>query len=143
MPVVRTKLLAYGTGAALGGLSGAFLASYLNTVTAVQFEFSFSIFVIAMIVVGGLGSIWGVVLGALGLSAVNNYVLPDVLGPIPARLGLDFDLAELSSGIYGFLLVIVMLLRPEGLWPPRRQRQRRATITSRESNVSGVASKSA
>ena len=74
-----------------------------------------------MIIVGGLGSIWGVVLGAIVLSAINNYLLPDVFNNIPSHLGLDFDLAEFSFGIYGVLLVIMMLLRPEGLLPePRR-----------------------
>jgi branched-chain amino acid transport system permease protein len=122
VPIVRTKLLAYGVGAALGGVSGAFLASYLSTVNPNQFTFSFSIFILAMIVLGGLGSIWGVVVGAIILSAINNYLLPRVLYDVPSRLGLDFDLSEISSGIYGFLLVIIMLLRPEGLLPERRHR---------------------
>ena len=122
VPIVRTKLLAYGIGAALGGVSGAFLASYLSTVNPNQFTFSFSIFILAMIVLGGLGSIWGAVLGAIILSAVNNWLLPDVLGGVPGKLGLDFDLSAVSSGIFGLVLVIVMLLRPEGLLPDRRHR---------------------
>jgi branched-chain amino acid transport system permease protein len=122
VPIVRTKLLAYGVGAALGGVSGAFLASYLSTVNPDQFTFSFSIFILAMVVLGGLGSIWGVVVGAIILSAINNYLLPRVLYDVPGKLGLDFDLSEVSSGIYGFLLVIMMLLRPEGLLPERRHR---------------------
>jgi branched-chain amino acid transport system permease protein len=122
VPIVRTKLLAYGVGAALGGVSGAFLASYLSTVNPHQFTFSFSIFILAMVVVGGLGSIWGVVLGAITLSAINHYLLPTVLYDVPGAVGLDFDLSEISSGIYGFLLVTIMLLRPEGLLPDRRRR---------------------
>jgi branched-chain amino acid transport system permease protein len=122
VPIVRTKLLAYGVGAALGGVSGAFLASYLSTVDPNQFTFSFSIFILAMVVLGGLGSIWGVVLGAIILSAINNYLLPQVLYDVPGKVGLDFDLSEISSGIYGFLLVLIMLLRPEGLLPERRHR---------------------
>jgi len=121
VPIVRTKLLAYGVGAALGGVSGAFLASYVSTVSPNQFTFSFSIFILTMVVVGGLGSIWGVVVGAIILSAVNNYLLPRVLSGVPGSLGLDFDLSQISAGIYGFLLVIVMLVRPEGLLPARRQ----------------------
>jgi len=135
VPIVRTKLLAYGVGAALGGVSGAFLASYLSTVNPHQFTFSFSIFILAMVVVGGLGSIWGVVVGAILLSAVNNYLLPRVLYDVPGSVGLDFDLSAISSGIYGFLLVIVMLLRPEGLLPERRHRM--AFAASREP-VDGV-----
>jgi branched-chain amino acid transport system permease protein len=122
VPIVRTKLLAYGVGAALGGLSGAFLASYLSTVNPHQFTLSFSIFILAMVVLGGLGSIWGVVVGAIVLSAVNHHLLPNVLDDVPGVVGLDFDLSAISSGIYGFLLVIVMLLRPEGLLPERRSR---------------------
>jgi branched-chain amino acid transport system permease protein len=124
IPLVKTKLLAYATGAAFGGISGAFLGSYLNTVNADQFEFSFSIFVLAMIILGGLGSIWGVVVGALALSYINRYLIPNVLsGPdgIPRKLGLNFDFTELSFGIFGFLLVIMMVLRPAGLIPERRR----------------------
>ena len=121
IPIVRTKLMAYGVGAALGGVSGAFLASYLSTVNPNQFTFSFSIFILAMVVLGGLGSIWGVVVGAITLSVINHYLLPRVFHGVPGAVGLDFDLSEISSGIYGFLLVIIMLLRPEGLLPDRRR----------------------
>ena len=122
VPLVKTKLLAYGTGAAFGGMSGAFLASYLNTVNADQFAFSFSIFILAMIILGGLGSIWGVVLGAMILSFINNYLIPEVLNQKPKEwFNLDFELAQLSFGIFGFLLVIMMVLRPEGLLPERRR----------------------
>ncbi len=121
VPAVKTKLFAYGTGAAFGGVSGAFLGSYLNTVNADQFQFAFSIFVLAMVILGGLGSIWGVVIGAIALSFINNRLIPDVLNGVPAKIGLDFDLTELSFGIFGFLLVIMMVLRPEGLLPERRR----------------------
>ena len=117
IPIVRTKLAAYGTGAALGGIAGAFFASYLGVVNASQFEFSFSIFIFAMVVLGGIGSIWGVVTGAIVLSVVNNYLLPEVLYDLPAKVGLDFDLSAISSGIYGTILVVLMLLRPQGLVP--------------------------
>jgi branched-chain amino acid transport system permease protein len=106
---MRTKLLAYGTGAAAGGVSGAFLASYLSTVNPSQFTFSFSIFILAMVVVGGLGSIWGVVAGAIVLSVFNYYLLPQL------------DISRVASGIYGLLLVLVVLLRPQGLFSARRE----------------------
>ena len=123
IPAVRTKLLAYGTGAAFGGAAGAFLGSFNNTVDAGQFEFSFSILILGMVVLGGLGSVWGVVLGAIALSTLNFYVLPDVLRAAPGALGLDFDPTRFAVGIYGFLLVVMMLLRPEGLVPARRTRR--------------------
>jgi len=122
VPLVRTKLLAYATGAAFGGMAGTLLASYQNTVNADQFIFSFSIFVLAMVILGGLGSIWGVVLGAVVLSYINTSLIPDVLNTIPSKVGLDFDLTELSFGIFGFLLVIMMVLRPQGLLPERRRK---------------------
>jgi branched-chain amino acid transport system permease protein len=121
VPAVKTKLLAYGTGAAFGGMSGAFLGSYLNTVNADQFQFYFSILVLGMVILGGLGSIWGVVLGAVALSFTNNWLIPDVLNPLPRDLGIDFDMTEITFGIYGFILVMMMVLRPQGLLPERRR----------------------
>jgi branched-chain amino acid transport system permease protein len=115
VPVVRTKLRAYGVGAALGGVAGAFLASYLTTVYPGQFTFSFSIFVLTMIVLGGLGSVWGAILGAIVLAALDTYLLPDVLYDLPEKVGLHFDLSQVAPGVYGAMLVIVMLVRPQGL----------------------------
>ena len=123
VPAVKTKLLAYGTGAALGGMSGAFLGSFNNTVNADQFQFYFSILVLGMVILGGLGSIWGVVLGALVLSYINYYFIPNVINEIPSELGLDFDVTQITFSIYGFLLVIMMIMRPEGLIPERRRKQ--------------------
>jgi branched-chain amino acid transport system permease protein len=121
VPSVKTKLLAYGTGAAFGGMSGAYLGSFLNTVNADQFQFYFSILVLGMVILGGLGSIWGVVLGAIVLSFINNYFIPDVFNDLPAKVGLDFDMTQITFAIYGFLLVIMMILRPQGLLPERRR----------------------
>jgi branched-chain amino acid transport system permease protein len=120
--IARTKLLAYGTGAAFGGIAGAFFASYLGVVNAGQFEFSFSIFIFAMVVLGGLGSIWGVVVGAIALSVVNSYLLPRVLADLPSKVGLSFDLSAIASGIYGAILLLVVLFRPQGLVPARTTR---------------------
>jgi branched-chain amino acid transport system permease protein len=127
IPIVRTKLLAYATGAAFGGIAGAFFASYLGIVLAAQFEFSFSIFIFAMVVLGGLGSIPGVVVGAIILSVLNNYLVPHVLFDLPSKVGLAIDLSTITSGIYGAILVLVMLLRPQGLVPARRSVEREAT----------------
>jgi branched-chain amino acid transport system permease protein len=129
IPTVRVKLLAYAMGAALGGMAGTFLGSYINVVNADQFEFSFSIFVLAMIILGGLGSIWGVVVGALALSYINTRLIPDVFNTVPSKLGLDFDLTQLGFGIFGFLLVIMMVLRPQGLLPEKRHQAEFADVT--------------
>jgi branched-chain amino acid transport system permease protein len=63
-----------------------------------------------------------VVVGAVVLSFINSYFIPDVFNSIPRDLGLDFDLTQLSFGIFGFLILIVMVLRPEGLIPERRRK---------------------
>jgi len=122
VPLVKTKLLAYATGAAFGGLSGAFLGSFLQSVNANSFQFGFSIFILAMVILGGLGSIWGVVIGAVLLSFINTYFIPDVFNGVPKKLGLDFDLTQLNFGIFGFLVLLVMVLRPQGLLPERRRK---------------------
>jgi branched-chain amino acid transport system permease protein len=121
VPAVKTKLLAYASGAAFGGVAGAFLASLLNTVNADQFQFFFSILVLAMVILGGLGSIWGVVIGAIVLSIINNYLIPDVINSVPGKIGLDFDMTQVTFAIYGFLLLLMMILRPQGLLPERRR----------------------
>jgi branched-chain amino acid transport system permease protein len=120
VPAVKTKLQAYATGAAFGGVAGAFLGSFLNTVNADQFQYYVSILVLAMIILGGVGSIWGVVLGAIVLSFVNTWFIPDVLNTIPEKFGSSFDMTQITFGIYGFILLLMMILRPQGLIPERR-----------------------
>ena len=122
IPAVKTKLLAYAIGAAFGGMAGVFLADLDQTVSASQFSFQFSIFIVSMVILGGIGSIPGVMLGALLISFINYYLIPDVLNTLPHDFGLNFDLTDLSIGIYGFLLVIVMVLRPQGLFPEKRRK---------------------
>jgi branched-chain amino acid transport system permease protein len=121
IPLVKTKLLAYSIGAAFGGMSGAFFGTYYTEVNAGQFQFGFSIFILAMVIIGGLGSIWGAVVGGLALGYINNYLIPDVLNDLPSRFGLHFQLTQVEFGIFGFLLVIMMVLRPQGLIPERRR----------------------
>jgi branched-chain amino acid transport system permease protein len=125
VPLVKTKLLSYGAGGAFGGISGAFLGPFYASVNANQFQFGFSIFILAMVILGGLGSIWGVVLGAVALSFVNYWFIPDVLDGEFVRdkldsVGLDFAFSEVAFGVFGFLLLVMMVLRPEGLIPERR-----------------------
>jgi branched-chain amino acid transport system permease protein len=125
VPLVKTKLLSYAAGGAFGGISGAFLGMFFSSVNANQFQFGFSIFILAMVILGGLGSIWGVVLGAVALGFVNHWLIPDVLDGQFVRdkldsLGLDFSFSEVAFGVFGFMLVLMMVLRPEGLLPERR-----------------------
>ncbi len=122
IPLVRTKLLAYALGAAFGGVSGAFLGSYFTVVSGDNFQFGFSVLILSMIIIGGLGSIGGALVGGLGLGYVNYWLLPDVLNNVPSKLGLNFQLSTVEFGVYGFLLVLVMVVRPQGLFPERRRR---------------------
>jgi branched-chain amino acid transport system permease protein len=112
--LVRTKLWAYAIGAAFGGFAGVFLGTYDNTVNADQFEFGFSIFVLAMVIIGGAGSIWGAVAGAVALSLLNRFGLPE-LSKASEHIG--FDARAVSSGVFGFVLLLTVLLRPQGLLP--------------------------
>jgi branched-chain amino acid transport system permease protein len=122
IPLVKTKLMAYSIGAAFGGMAGAFFGTFYTVINASQFQFGFSIFILGMVIIGGLGSIWGAVAGGLLLGYINYYLIPDVLNSLPSKVGLHFQLTEVEYGIYGFLLVIMMLLRPQGLIPERRRR---------------------
>src|SRR5258708_33073232 len=132
MPLVKTKLLAYSVGAAFGGMAGAFFGAYYTVVNAGQFQFGFSIFILAMVIIGGLGSIWGAVVGGLALGYINNYLIPDVLNNLPSKFGLHFQLTQVEFGIFGVLLVIMMVLRPQGLIPGRRPRLRPAARVPRK-----------
>lgn len=140
VPLVRTKLMAYAVGAAFGGISGTFLAVYFNSVNGNAFQFGFSIFILAMVILGGLGSIWGVVVGAAVLSFVNTRLIPDVLDGESVRnllsgLGLDFTFSEVSFGVFGFILLVMMVLRPEGLLPERRRKLELAEGVGAEESV--------
>ena len=117
--LVRAKLWAYAIGAAFGGFAGVFLGTYNNTVNVNQFEFGFSVFILAMVIVGGAGNIWGVIVGAIALSMINRFGLP-ALNHLTEPIG--FDVRAVSFGIFGFFLVVMTVLRPEGLLPSARRR---------------------
>jgi branched-chain amino acid transport system permease protein len=134
VPLVKTKLLSYAAGGAFGGISGAFLGPVFASVNANSFQFGFSIFILAMVILGGLGSIWGVVLGAVALGFLNHWFIPDVLDGEFVRerldsVGLNFSFSEVSFGVFGFLLLLMMVLRPEGLIPERRHKLELAEAT--------------
>jgi branched-chain amino acid transport system permease protein len=110
----------------MGGVSGSFLGAYFNTVNADQFAFGFSILILAMIILGGLGSIWGAMAGAAALTVIQYRILPDAaFADIPKDLpllGFQFQLVDIQYLLYGWLLVLMMILRPQGLIPERRRK---------------------
>lgn len=103
---VTTKLLAFATGAVFSGLAGAIFAAKLTSVYPHSMNFLVSINVLSLIIIGGMGSIPGVFIGALVLIAA-----PELLR----------EFAEFRYLVYGALLVTMMLTRPEGLWPEKRR----------------------
>jgi branched-chain amino acid transport system permease protein len=106
------KLLAYGLGAAFAGLAGSIFATMLGSIFPHSFQLLISINVLALIIVGGMGSLPGVALGSLVLIG-----LPEMLR----------EFGEFRYLFYGLAIIAVMRLKPEGLWPSRaRQRERRS-----------------
>ena len=131
---VSTKLLAFAIGASTSGLAGVFYASKLGVVTPDQFKFDVSFTVLAMVVLGGMGNIWGVAAGAFivyelqhqGLKQLGSFVaslnLPNFgIGPINVNLG-AINFLNFQYLLYGLALVGMMLLRPEGLFPSRQRK---------------------
>ena len=106
--LIQTKLLAYMLGAAFAGLGGAIFATLIGSIFATSMQLIVSINVVALIVVGGMGSIPGVIVGAIALIG-----LPELLR----------EVSEFRFLFYGITLIIMMIARPEGLWPSTAARR--------------------
>jgi branched-chain amino acid transport system permease protein len=123
---VRTKLLAFALGASFAGISGAFQASYLGATTSDFFDFSISILVLIMIILGGIGNIWGVICGAVILTYVNLTLLPYIGQRVQDNAPWLPNPAQYSFLILGVILLLMMRFRPQGFLP---NRQREAELT--------------
>ena len=123
VPLMRTKLAAYGVGAFAGGLGGVAYATFTNNVTADDFAFAQSIILLAMVVLGGMGNVWGVLVGALVLEWINSTGLSQGGSAINNALGTDIDFPSYNFLIFGVILILMMLFRREGLLPESRTRQ--------------------
>jgi branched-chain amino acid transport system permease protein len=110
------KLLAFGMGATFGGVSGAMFASFQGFVSPESFTLAESVMIVAMVVLGGLGHLPGVVLGALLLSALPE-VLRYVAGPLQQMTDGRLDAAILRQLLVALAMIVIMLMRPRGLWP--------------------------
>jgi branched-chain amino acid transport system permease protein len=118
---LRTKLLAFALGASFAGVAGALQASYLGATTSDFFTFSTSILVLIMVILGGIGNIWGVLLGAVALTYVDKTFLPYVgqqLQQIAPGLP---NPAQFNFLFFGLILVAMMRFRPEGFLPNRQR----------------------
>jgi branched-chain amino acid transport system permease protein len=129
MGVDRTKfkLLAFAIGAAFGGMTGVFYVAKLQTATPEMFGFPVSVMILVMIVFGGIGSVWGVVLGAFILQLLQSWWLEDLtswlnaFGHLLGNRWLErIDLVPSIELIFGFILVGMMLFRRQGLIPATR-----------------------
>ncbi|HLY23071.1 MAG TPA: branched-chain amino acid ABC transporter permease [bacterium] len=133
--LTTTKLLAFSFGAFFSGFGGALYVAKLGVVSPEQFNFTVSFTILAMVVLGGMGSVFGVIAGAAILYEFQTLFLNDLtqwshaIGTawgIPLLTRLNF--VDLKFLLYGLGLILLMLLRPEGLFPERRTR---AIITER------------
>ena len=127
VPLMRTKLWAYGIGAISGGVVGAYYGSFVGSVFPTSFSFAISVLVLCMVIVGGMGNMNGVILGALVLEYLNVKGLEKIGNGINDAIdavGLDqsIDVPKYKIALFGVLLVIMMLFRPEGMIPSARRR---------------------
>ena len=125
---VRFKLLAFAMGAAFAGMTGTLYIAKLQTATPDMFMFPVSVMILVMIVFGGIGSVWGVVIGALILQVLQSWVLEDLSGwlhMLGRFVGVDWlqhvELVSSIELIFGLILVFMMLFRREGLIPATRR----------------------
>jgi branched-chain amino acid transport system permease protein len=125
VPLMRTKLWAYAIGGVFGGLAGSVYGSFINGIFPTSFSFQISIIVLVMVVVGGMGNVWGVIVGASLISWLNFTGLGkigDLLNDAIPGSSHDVEITKYKYGLFGFLLIMMMLFRPEGLIPSARRR---------------------
>ena len=110
------KLLAFGMGATFGGVSGAMFASFQGFISPESFSLQESVMIVAMVVLGGIGHLPGVIVGALLLSALPE-VLRYVATPLQQMTGGRLDASILRQLLIALAMITIMLVRPRGLWP--------------------------
>jgi branched-chain amino acid transport system permease protein len=121
VPLMKTKTWAYATGAFFGGIAGAYFASFKSSTFPNDFNFNISAFLLSMVILGGMGNVWGVLFGACFLAYLNQEGLANIGSSFNHTFGTHLDVPLYQFGIYGLIIVIVMLVRPEGLIPSARR----------------------
>jgi branched-chain amino acid transport system permease protein len=122
VPLMRTKTWAYAAGAFFGGIAGAYYASFKSGTFPDDFFFNISIFILCMVILGGMGNVWGVILGGGFLAYLNQEGLGNIGAEINDTFGTNIDVPLYQFGIFGVILVLVMLFKPEGLIPSTRRK---------------------
>jgi branched-chain amino acid transport system permease protein len=123
VPLMRTKTWAYAIGAFFGGVAGAYYASFKSGAFPSDFYFNISVFLLCMVILGGMGSIWGVIAGGVILSWLNVEGLAVIGSKFNDAAGTEIEIAKYQFGIYGTIIVLMMLFRPTGLIPERRHKR--------------------
>src|SRR5207237_10384219 len=125
-PLMRTKTVAYAIGAFFGGTAGASVATFNSGAFPSQFDFNISIFLLCMVILGGMGSIWGVVVAGTILAWLNVEGLANIGSWLNSNVfpsSHQIDVPKHEFGIYGIIIVLMMLFRPVGLIPERRRQR--------------------
>ncbi|MFB9994352.1 branched-chain amino acid ABC transporter permease [Deinococcus oregonensis] len=123
VPLVQTKLIAFATGASFAGVMGMIFAAKQTFISPESFNLFQSIGVLSMVILGGMGSFPGVILGATVVTLLNLRILPG-LGEASANVAWipqQVNPGQLQRLVFGVILVTIMLLRPEGLLPNKRR----------------------
>jgi branched-chain amino acid transport system permease protein len=123
IPLMRTKTWSYALGAFFGGIAGAFYASFKSGAFPADFYFNISIFLLCMVILGGMGSVWGVIVGGMILGYLNVEGLATIGTKLQEADIIEFEPTKYQFGIYGAIIVIMMLFRPTGLIPERRHKR--------------------
>jgi branched-chain amino acid transport system permease protein len=137
IPLLPTKLLAFATGAAFSGIVGAVFAAKQTFVSPESFTLQASIMILAFVILGGMGSIGGAVVGAAAVTILNIGILKDfsdllntwrqtgviILGYNMADLPSQLNPAKYERLVFGLILILMMIFRPEGLVPEKRHRE--------------------
>jgi branched-chain amino acid transport system permease protein len=126
IPLMRTKTWAYASGAFFGGIAGAYYAFFKSATFPGDFFFNISVFILCMVILGGMGNIWGVIVGAAFLAYLDREGLANTGAWINSNIHVghwhpNLEVPLYASGIYGVIILVVMLFRPEGLIPSRRR----------------------
>jgi branched-chain amino acid transport system permease protein len=121
VPLMRTKTWAYATGAFFGGIAGAYYASFKSATFPGDFFFNISVFILCMVILGGMGNVWGVIVGGAFLAYLDQEGLADSGAWINTHFHLSLEVPKYEFGIFGVILLVVMLFRPEGLIPSKRR----------------------
>jgi branched-chain amino acid transport system permease protein len=126
--LVKTKLLAFALGASFAGFAGSIYASRFQFIDPFQFDFSISVMVLSMIILGGIGNIYGVIIGGVIMASYDRFFAENITGWLHTlgnsthmELLTQLNLQNARLFIFGAALVLTMLLRPEGLFPSWRR----------------------